>query len=60
MAFARRAIAAFWLSVLLASNAGAQINLGAVLSLTGPAASLGIPERNTIAVQSRRRRRRTC
>lgn len=52
MAFARRAIAAFWLSVLLASNAGAQINVGAVLSLTGPAASLGIPERNTIVVRS--------
>lgn len=36
------------LSLLLASTAHAEVTIGAVLSLTGPAAGLGIPERNTI------------
>jgi hypothetical protein len=34
--------------VLGARPAHAQIVLGAILSLTGPGAGLGIPERNTI------------
>lgn len=34
--------------VLQASGAAAEIKVGAILSLTGPAASLGIPEKNTI------------
>ena len=39
---------ALLLSLLLASTAHAEVTIGAVLSLTGPAAGLGIPERNTI------------
>src|SRR5438045_3543511 len=42
----RLALAA--LAVLLAPSARADITIGAVLSLTGPAASLGIPARNVI------------
>ena len=34
--------------VLITSPAGADINVGVTLSATGPAASLGIPEKNTI------------
>jgi branched-chain amino acid transport system substrate-binding protein len=34
--------------VFVASPAGADINIGVTLSATGPAASLGIPEKNTI------------
>ncbi|MGH8797988.1 MAG: ABC transporter substrate-binding protein, partial [Caldimonas sp.] len=39
-------------AVLLAAgmNARADINVGVTLSATGPAASLGIPEKNTIAL----------
>ncbi len=38
-----------WLALLLLANpARADITLGALLSLTGPAAGLGIPQRNTI------------
>jgi branched-chain amino acid transport system substrate-binding protein len=33
-----------------ASTAGAQVKIGVTLSATGPAASLGIPEKNTIAL----------
>ena len=33
---------------LVTSAAQAQLKVGATLSLTGPAASLGIPEKNTI------------
>ncbi len=36
------------LLLLLTTTAHAEITIGAVLSLTGPAAGLGIPERNTI------------
>jgi branched-chain amino acid transport system substrate-binding protein len=36
--------------LLAANGAGAQIKVGVTLSLTGPAASLGIPERDTIAL----------
>ncbi len=35
-------------ATLVASAAHAQLKIGATLSLTGPAASLGIPEKNTI------------
>ena len=38
------ALAAAW------GSAWADINVGVVLSATGPAASLGIPEKNTIAL----------
>ncbi len=34
--------------LVMAQPAAAEIKIGAVLSLTGPAASLGIPEKNTI------------
>ncbi len=36
--------------VALASAAGAQVRIGVTVSATGPAASLGIPEKNTIAL----------
>ncbi len=36
------------LFLLLTTTAHAELTIGAVLSLTGPAAGLGIPERNTI------------
>ncbi|WP_151446128.1 ABC transporter substrate-binding protein [Lacisediminimonas profundi] len=36
--------------VLVSQSALADINIGVVLSLTGPAASLGIPARNTVAL----------
>jgi branched-chain amino acid transport system substrate-binding protein len=42
------AIAAAALCLIQASPAWAEIKIGAILSLTGPAASLGIPEKNTI------------
>ena len=38
---------------MLAGPAAAQIKIGVVLSLTGPAASLGIPERDTVALLPR-------
>jgi branched-chain amino acid transport system substrate-binding protein len=44
--FAAVALAA----VALAAPAQADITIGAILSLTGPAASLGVPERNVIAM----------
>src|SRR5690349_21659942 len=42
-----RALGAFGVA-LLAGTAYADINIGVTLSATGPAASLGIPEKNTI------------
>ncbi|MBX4145458.1 ABC transporter substrate-binding protein, partial [Ralstonia pickettii] len=46
-----------WMEVLLAAGlvcaaatASAQVKIGVTLSATGPAASLGIPEKNTIAL----------
>lgn len=48
----RRLIAGALL-LAMAGSAAAQIKIGAVLSMTGPAASLGIPERNTIALLPR-------
>ena len=41
------------LLLLTATSAWAQIKIGVTLSLTGPAASLGIPERDTIALLPR-------
>ena len=38
------------LSLVLATNASAQIKVGVNVSATGPAASLGIPEKNTFAL----------
>ncbi|WP_394780144.1 ABC transporter substrate-binding protein [Undibacterium sp.] len=38
------------LSLVMASNASAQIKIGVNVSATGPAASLGIPEKNTFAL----------
>jgi len=38
------------LGIVLAAGARAEINVGVTLSATGPAASLGIPEKNTIAL----------
>lgn len=50
----RRVFAAVCASmVLLAFGARAEIKIGAVLSLTGAAASLGIPERNAIDLMPR-------
>ena len=47
-----QSLARLTIAVLLlsAGAAWAQIKVGATLSLTGPAASLGIPERDTIAL----------
>ncbi len=38
------------LTALLLSSASAEVRIGVVLSATGPAASLGIPEKNTVAL----------
>jgi branched-chain amino acid transport system substrate-binding protein len=46
--FARALVVAALLA--LASTAHADINIGVTLSATGPAASLGIPEKNTIEI----------
>lgn len=48
-----RLSAALCAALLLARPALAEITIGAVLSLTGPAASLGIPERNVIEMLPR-------
>ena len=44
------ALAAFAVTLGAASIAQADINVGVTVSATGPAASLGIPEKNTIAL----------
>ncbi|NDY92187.1 ABC transporter substrate-binding protein [Ideonella livida] len=44
------AVAALTSLTALAGSAWAQINVGVTVSATGPAASLGIPEKNTIAL----------
>ena len=36
--------------MLVSAPAGAQVRIGGIVSATGPAASLGIPEKNTIAM----------
>jgi branched-chain amino acid transport system substrate-binding protein len=41
-------LSAVFAAMVSASAASADINIGVILSLTGPAASLGIPERNTV------------
>ncbi|PZP53027.1 MAG: branched-chain amino acid ABC transporter substrate-binding protein [Agrobacterium fabrum] len=41
-------------TVFMASQAFAEIKVGAILSLTGPAASLGIPVKNTIDILPRK------
>ena len=41
-------------ATLVTSAAHAQLKVGATLSLTGPAASLGIPEKNTIDLMPRK------
>lgn len=38
------------LAAAFAANVQADINVGVTLSATGPAASLGIPEKNTVAL----------
>ncbi len=51
--FAPRTLAGLALATTLGLQAGvaaAQVKIGLVLSLTGPAASLGIPERDTVAL----------
>ena len=40
-------------AALACSSALADINVGVTVSATGPAASLGIPEKNTIALMPR-------
>ncbi len=40
----------FSLTALLLASASAEVRIGVVLSATGPAASLGIPEKNTVAL----------
>ena len=52
MSFARTAFlaAGFAAAASLAGVAHADINVGVTVSATGPAASLGIPEKNTIAL----------
>ena len=46
----RLALAALAPALLLAPAAAAEINVGVTVSATGPAASLGIPTRNTVAL----------
>lgn len=55
MAFARYVgrLSVVAIAVLLAAQAQAQIKVGVVLSVTGPAASLGIPEKNTVSLLPR-------
>ena len=51
MRFARPLVCAAVALLAAAGAARADINVGVTVSATGPAASLGIPERNTIAFQ---------
>lgn len=48
--FTVAAIASVTLALLCAHAAQAQIKIGVVVSATGPAASIGIPQKNTIAL----------
>ena len=50
MNLARRAAALVAFAALLPLAATAQVKIGVTLSTTGPASSLGIPEKNTIAL----------
>jgi len=46
----RKPMTLFAAAVLFAATAHAQVKVGITVSSTGPAASLGIPERNTVAL----------
>lgn len=46
----KRALALAALATLAAANVHAQIKVGVSISTTGPAASLGIPEKNTVSL----------
>jgi branched-chain amino acid transport system substrate-binding protein len=46
----KKTLIAFAATLLAASLAQADVNVGVTVSATGPAASLGIPEKNTIAL----------
>ena len=46
----KKSLAALAAALAVASFAHADVNVGVTLSATGPAASLGIPEKNTIAL----------
>ncbi|KJK10339.1 branched-chain amino acid ABC transporter substrate-binding protein [Burkholderiaceae bacterium 16] len=50
MTFKRASLLALAAAGLCAGTASAQVKVGVTLSATGPAASLGIPEKNTIAL----------
>jgi branched-chain amino acid transport system substrate-binding protein len=41
---------ALWIAICLAAPAQAQIKVGVTLSTSGPAASLGLPEKNTVTL----------
>jgi branched-chain amino acid transport system substrate-binding protein len=47
--FRSKVVFGFWIA-LMSIAAHADINLGVILSLTGPAASLGIPEKNALTL----------
>ena len=46
----KRVLALAALATLAAANVHAQIKVGVSISTTGPAASLGIPEKNTVSL----------
>lgn len=50
MTFKRASLLALAAASLCAGTASAQVKVGVTLSATGPAASLGIPEKNTISL----------
>ncbi|WP_020200469.1 MULTISPECIES: ABC transporter substrate-binding protein [Cupriavidus] len=50
MTFKRASLLAFAAAALCAGTASAQVKVGVTVSATGPAASLGIPEKNTISL----------
>ena len=53
MTFKRASLLALAAASLCAGTASAQVKVGVTLSATGPAASLGIPEKNTVALMPR-------
>lgn len=50
MRFTRASLLALAAASLFAGTAGAQVKVGVTVSATGPAASLGIPEKNTVTL----------
>ena len=46
----KKSLAALAIALATSTLAHADVNVGVTLSATGPAASLGIPEKNTIAL----------